>query len=119
MSASEPIEARNTWLARSSRNGDARNGNPASTASNAANAHRSSGVWSNLRSCTYPVRKWPLARGTLDTVELLARTKQPPWPHHQHRDQHSKRHDLRQQWVDVVDEHDLCRGHDQCANKGA
>src|SRR6516225_3823159 len=107
MSASAPMEARNTWLARSSRNGDARNGKPASNASNAANAHRSSGVWINLKSCAYPVRKWPLARGCLDTVELLARPKEPPRPHHQHRNQHRKRHDLRQQRVDVVDEHDL------------
>src|SRR5262249_38799791 len=117
--AMAPREARNTWLARSSRKADAKKGNTASRTSKTASALISHRVSIKARSCAYALRKWPLARGRLDTVELLASTKQPPRPYDQHGDEYQERHDFGQQRVHIVDRQHFRGSHQERPRQGA
>ena len=59
------------------------------------------------------------ARTGLNTVELLARSKQAPRPHNQHGDQDQERDDVGQQGIDVVDQQHFGAGDDQRSDERA
>ena len=113
-------EARNTWQARSSWNGDAISGN----ASSASDEHApSSCVRAELHEARGPGRSWcgnsRWRAGRLDTVELLARAEQPPWAHDQRGNEHQERDHVGEQRIDIVDGEHLGRGHDERAEERA
>src|SRR5215470_13673788 len=97
MRESEPTQARKTWQARSSWNGDAISGNASNAMPNTTK----------------------LARGDLDTVKLLARAEQPPRPHDQSGNEHQKGNHVGEQRIDVVNGEDLGGGDDDCAHERA